>query len=186
MFKPLLLVTTLSALQQFTGTATTTYYAVVLMGDGKRLDKYTATIIYGVVRLLSTFIGGGLLRRFPRRPLLVCSSLCVALGMALLGFSNYLSHDTQEVSILVELLPLIAVNLVAVSYQLGLGPIGWAYIGELYPMDIRTVLSGFSAMIINIFIFLVIKTYPSLKESSLQPWGTYWLYSGVAVGHLEH
>ena len=51
-FKPLLLVTTLSLLQQFTGTATTTYYAVVLMGGikGQYIDKYTATIIYGFIR----------------------------------------------------------------------------------------------------------------------------------------
>ena len=52
-FKPLLLVTTLSALQQFTGTATTTYYAVEIlevMGEGGGLDKYNATIIYGIIR----------------------------------------------------------------------------------------------------------------------------------------
>ena len=52
-FKPLLLVTTLSALQQFTGTATTTYYAVEIlevMGEGGGLDKYNATIIYGLIR----------------------------------------------------------------------------------------------------------------------------------------
>ena len=52
-FKPLLLVTTLSALQQFTGTATTTYYAVEVlevMGEGGGLDKYNATIIYGLIR----------------------------------------------------------------------------------------------------------------------------------------
>jgi MFS family permease len=49
-FKPLLLVTTLSLLQQFTGTATTTYYAVTLMGEGKKIDKHNATIIYGFTR----------------------------------------------------------------------------------------------------------------------------------------
>jgi hypothetical protein len=84
-------------------------------------------------------------------------------------------------SLFLDLLPLLAVNLVAVSYQLGLGPIGWAYIGELYPVDMRTVLGGFSSMNINIFISLVIKTYPSLKASGLRPWGTYWLYASVAV-----
>ena len=129
-------------------------------------------------------MGGLLLRRFPRRPLLICSSLFVALGMALLGAASYISfhQDTQDQpSILLNLLPLIGINLVAVSYQLGLGPIGWAYIGELYPVDMRTVLSGFSSMMVNVFIFIVIKTFPSLKSSVLESWGTYWLYSTVAV-----
>ena len=51
-FKPLLVVTTLMLLQQFTGIATTSYYAIVLMGDGRWLDKYSATIIYGFIRCL--------------------------------------------------------------------------------------------------------------------------------------
>ena len=49
-FKPLLLVNILMLLQQFTGIATTTYYAVELLGDGKYLDKYSATTIYGFIR----------------------------------------------------------------------------------------------------------------------------------------
>ena len=49
-FKPLLLVNILMLLQQFTGIATTTYYAVELLGDGEYLDKYSATIIYGFIR----------------------------------------------------------------------------------------------------------------------------------------
>ena len=231
-FKPLLLVTTLSALQQFTGTATTTYYAVEIlevMGEGGGLDKYNATIIYGLIRccycqkqdmisdtdlcrLLSTFMGGLLLRRFARRPLLIVSSLFVALGMSLLGASNYISFNQPDLgnrettmhfhnhsmttttaqdelqepegtekSFFLNLLPLIGINMVAVSYQLGIGPIGWAYIGELYPVDMRTLLSGFSSMMVNVFIFIVIKTYPSLKVSALESWGTYWLYASISV-----
>ena len=157
-------------------------------------------------------MGGLLLRRFARRPLLIVSALFVALGMSLLGASNYISfnqthvanggttmhhnnHSTTtttaqdelqdpegtEKSFFLNLLPLIGINMVAVSYQLGLGPIGWAYIGELYPVDMRTLLSGFSSMMVNVFIFIVIKTYPSLKESALESWGTYWLYASIAV-----
>jgi len=182
-FKPLFLVTLLMLLQQFSGVATITYYAVTLMGDGKRLDKYSATIIYGFTRLASTLIGGLLLRKFARRPLLICSSLLVALGMSLLGASFYMSQnqEDEESSIIMEILPLISVILPAVAYQLGLGPIGWAYMSELYPVDMRSVLSGFSSMLTNLYIFLVVKTFPTLKESELQPWGTYWLYASVAI-----
>ena len=157
-------------------------------------------------------MGGLLLRRFARRPLLIVSALFVALGMSLLGASNYISFNqpdfvnrettmqytnysmttttTQDElqdpkgtvkSFFLNLLPLIGINMVAVSYQLGLGPIGWAYIGELYPVDMRTLLSGFSSMMVNVFIFIVIKTYPSLKVSALESWGTYWLYASIAV-----
>ena len=128
-------------------------------------------------------MGGMLLRRFNRRPLLVISSLFVALGMGLLGASSYLTSQatgTIETDLL-DFLPLIGVNIAAVSYQLGLGPIGWAYISELYPVDLRAALAGFSSMAINFFIFLVVKTFPALKASALESCGTYWLYAGVAV-----
>ena len=134
-------------------------------------------------RLLSTFMGGLLLRRFNRRPLLVISSLFVALGMSLLGASSYITsnaHETVDTHLL-DFLPLIGVNIAAVSYQLGLGPIGWAYISELYPVDLRAPLAGFSSMTINFFIFIVVKTFPTLKASALEVWGTYWLYAGIAV-----
>ena len=132
---------------------------------------------------MSTFMGGLLLRRFNRRPLLVISSLFVALGMGLLGATSYITSNAPETvdTHLLDFLPLIGVNIAAVSYQLGLGPIGWAYISELYPVDLRAPLAGFSSMAINFFIFLVVKTFPTLKASALEVWGTYWLYAGVAV-----
>merc|ERR1719367_2317814 len=34
---------------------------------------------------------------------------------------------------------------------------------------------------VNVFIFIVIKTYPSLKVSALESWGTYWLYASISV-----
>ena len=128
-------------------------------------------------------MGGMLLRRFNRRPLLVISSLFVALGMGLLGASSYFTNQATGTvkADLLDFLPLIGVNIAAVSYQLGLGPIGWAYISELYPVDLRAALAGFSSMAINFFIFLVVKTFPALKASALESCGTYWLYAGVAV-----
>ena len=138
-------------------------------------------------------MGGLLLRRFARRPLLVVSALFVALGMALLGASNYISLKQSDLhnigttaahndnystttttqgelqdpegsqnSFLLNLLPLIGINMVAVSYQLGLGPIGWAYIGELYPVDMRTLLSGFSSMHYGIRADILKKSYQKM------------------------
>ena len=63
--KPLILMTLLMFFQQFSGTATISYYAYEVMAStGSNIDQSDATIIYGVVRLLATFIGALLLRRF--------------------------------------------------------------------------------------------------------------------------
>ena len=100
------------------------------LSPGSNIDKSDATIIYGVVRLLATLIGALLLRRFARRPLLVVSALCVCLGMIVLGYTTHhnTSGGTEQVFV-TNYLPLIAVNFIAVSYQFGLGPVGWSYTG---------------------------------------------------------
>ena len=62
--KPLILMTILMFCQQFSGTATISYYAYEVMAStGSNIDKSDATIIYGVTRLAATFIGALLLRR---------------------------------------------------------------------------------------------------------------------------
>ena len=133
--KPLVLMTLLMFFQQFAGTATISYYAYEVMAStGSSIDQSDATIIYGVVRLLATLIGALLLRRFARRPLLVVSALCVCLGMIVLGYTTHHNNNntggTEEVFV-TNYLPLIAVNFIAVSYQFGLGPVGWSYTGQI-------------------------------------------------------
>ena len=120
--------------QQFSGNATISYYAYEVMAStGSNIDKSDATIIYGVVRLIATIIAALLLRRLARRPLLVLSALCVCLGMIVLGYTTNLKYNntagTEDVFV-TNYLPLIAVNFIAVSYQFGLGPLGWSYTGR--------------------------------------------------------
>ena len=190
------------------GTATITYYAVSVMEtSGSSLDKYTATIIYGVIRLIASSFGALLMRRFARRPLLIISSVCVSLGMIMLGYATYYNNvDDEERNTTVAMslntnttndldyveskdvksgfvanyLPLLSVNFIAVSYQFGLGPVGWAYTGytctspilpyrfsliaELFPVDMRAFLSGFCNFATNFYIFLVLKTFSSCKS----------------------
>ena len=99
---------------------------------------------------------------------MILTSLSVALGMALLGASSYIPAHTTGGSLpgLLNYLPLISVNIVAVSYQLGLGPISWSYSAELFPVDMRSSLSGYCSLMVNTYIFLSIKTFPGRKSNS--------------------
>ena len=104
-------------------------------------------------RMGATFAGALLMRRFARRPLLIISSFCVSAGMIMLGYSSQINHEyrtretdfnnnntttnetrwmdeEQSAGFVGNYLPLISVNFIAVSYQLGLGPVGWAYLGN--------------------------------------------------------
>ena len=82
------------------------------------------TIIFGISRLASQFLGSYLLLRFPRRQLFVASAGMTGLGMGLLGLANISD------AIKVRALPLISVMVAAIGYQFGLSPIVWSYAGN--------------------------------------------------------
>ena len=117
--------------QQFSGVATLTYYAYDIMEkSGSNINEYNAVIIYGVTRLAASSLGAIMMRRFNRKPLLIISSLCVSLGMSLLGYATFSNSKAtgSDLGFVANYLPLISVNFIAISYQLGLGPVGWSYI----------------------------------------------------------
>jgi len=202
-WKPLIIMLILLMVQQFCGIATITYYAVsVMASSGSAVNEYDASIIFSCVRLIGTSMGFFLLRRFRRRHLLVVSSLLTGFGMSLLGASAYLnetkptaayfnqttstnstSMTTPEDNVQSDLLgylPLIGVITAAVAYHIGLSPVPWSYTAELFPVDLRGRLSGVSNCMANIYIFVVIKSFPAVKES-FGGSGAYWMYSCFGI-----
>lgn len=68
--KPFMILTVYFMLYQFSGVNVVTFYAVEIFQDsGASMDKYTATIILGSLRLLFTIVGCAALRKCGRRPL---------------------------------------------------------------------------------------------------------------------
>lgn len=74
--KPFLILTVYFMLYQFSGVNVVTFYAVEIFQDsGASMDKYTATIILGTLRLIFTIVGCAALRKCGRRPLSFISGL---------------------------------------------------------------------------------------------------------------
>jgi len=81
------------------------------------------------MRLVGQMAGSYLLLHLPRRFLLVGSALSVAAGMAALGAAAHLNvgHENEGLKGALGVLPLIGITIVALAYQVGLGPIPWSY-----------------------------------------------------------
>lgn len=74
-YKPFLILLVYIIIYQFGGVNTITFYAVEMFGEtGSTMDKYTCTIMLGVVRLVFTVISIMSLRKFGRRFLTFVSS----------------------------------------------------------------------------------------------------------------
>ena len=105
---------------------------MLFQSAGSDLEPSTATIIVGVIQVVSTFISTLVVDRLGRRILLLISDCVMAICTLLRGIYFYLLNEHDDVSNL-GCLPLTSVCVFIVVFSLGYGPIPWMMVGELFP-----------------------------------------------------
>jgi sugar porter (SP) family MFS transporter len=135
--RPLLMVGVLLAVfQQITGINTVIYYAPsLLQGAGfGNSAALLANVVNGAVNVGMTIVAVRLLDRVGRRPLLLAGTAGMAVGMTITALS-FLggSHLTGTLAIVAVIGLLVYTG----SFAIGLGPVFWLLIAEIYPLKIR-------------------------------------------------
>jgi sugar porter (SP) family MFS transporter len=135
--RPLLYVGVLLAVfQQITGINTVIYYAPsLLQGAGfGNSAALLANVVNGAVNVGMTIVAVWLLDKVGRRPLLLTGTAGMAVGMVITALS-FLggSHLTGALAVVAVLGLLIYTG----SFAIGLGPVFWLLIAEIYPLRIR-------------------------------------------------
>jgi sugar porter (SP) family MFS transporter len=135
--RPLLAVGVLLAVfQQITGINTVIYYAPsLLQGAGfGNSAALLANVVNGAVNVGMTIVAVWLVDRVGRRPLLLTGTAGMAVGMAITALS-FLggSHLTGALAVVAVIGLLIYTG----SFAIGLGPVFWLLIAEIYPLKIR-------------------------------------------------
>jgi sugar porter (SP) family MFS transporter len=135
--RPLLMVGVLLAVfQQITGINTIIYYAPsLLQGAGfGNSAALLANVVNGAINVIMTIVAVWLLDRVGRRPLLLIGTAGMAIGMVVAALS-FLggSHLTGGLAIVA----VIGLFFYTGSFAIGLGPVFWLLIAEIYPLKIR-------------------------------------------------
>jgi sugar porter (SP) family MFS transporter len=144
--RPLLMVgVMLAVFQQITGINTVIYYApTLLQGAGfGNSGALLANVVNGAVNVGMTIVAIWLLDRVGRRPLLLSGTAGMAVGMAITALS-FLGgeHLTGGLAIVAVLGLLIYTG----SFAIGLGPVFWLLIAEIYPLRIRGAAMSVASM----------------------------------------
>ncbi len=168
----------LAVFQQFVGVNTVIYYApTILSATGlTNSASITQTVFVGVTNVVFTIIAVLLLDRVGRRKLLLIGTagLTVSLIVLAVYFSSpTLQHHAGDLA-LVGLLVYIA------SFAIGLGPVFWLMISEIYPSGIRSKSMSMATVANWGANFLVAATFLSLG-SLITRQGTFYLYGGLGV-----
>lgn len=175
--RPLVISITLAVLSQITGINTVIYYGAVLFryhaGQTDASSAIGANVIVGMVSFLATIIATLVVDRMGRKPLLLTGSAGMALSLGLLGAALRISPP--RTSLIVG-----AVLFYVGSFNIGLAPVTWVYIAELFPTAIRgramsvATLSLWAACLATAFSFLTLMRL-------LSPSGTFWLYATLSA-----
>ncbi|XP_042866283.1 facilitated trehalose transporter Tret1-like isoform X2 [Penaeus japonicus] len=132
--RPVVLIIALFILRELGGKAPVYSYTVYMFRSaGVELDAFYCTVFVGITRFGCTLVSAFIQDRLGRKPMLVASATASALALIAAGATVFLKVEGAS------WVPLAAMLVYVGAYALGLGPILWAYLGELLPTPVRSV-----------------------------------------------
>uniref|UniRef100_A0A182PCF2 Major facilitator superfamily (MFS) profile domain-containing protein n=1 Tax=Anopheles epiroticus TaxID=199890 RepID=A0A182PCF2_9DIPT len=191
--KPILITCGLMIFQRFTGASSFNFYAVTIFRKTfAGMNPHGAAIAVGFVQLLASMLSGLLIDTVGRIPLLIVSSIFMSLALA--GFGSCVYYGETSKMLLAEggmlpdvsmatgqndWIPLLCVLVFTVAFALGISPISWLLVGELFPLEYRAVGSSIATSFSYFCAFLSVKTFVDF-QSFLGLHGTFWLYACIS------
>ncbi len=170
----------LAIAQQITGINTVIYYAPSIFkfaGLSSASTAILASVGVGVVNVVLTVVATQLIDRVGRRPLLLVSLAGMAFSLFVLG----LAFSLPQLSGSLGWIAVASLMVYVGSFAVGLGPIFWLMLSEIYPLRIRGramsvgTIANWSANLIVALSFL------TLTQIMGKP-ATFWLYGLVSIG----
>jgi len=170
----------LAVIQQVTGINTVIYYAPTIFqeaGFQSAQASITATAGVGLVNVIMTIVSISLVDRVGRRPLLLSSLTGMLLSLVLLAIGFALGgHGLKWIGVC-SLVVYIA------SFAIGLGPVFWLLISEIFPLNIRGQAASIATTANWLSNFFVSLTFLSLLNGLGNVW-TFLVYAVLSAGGL--
>jgi sugar porter (SP) family MFS transporter len=168
----------LAIFQQIVGINTIIYYAPTILSftGSSASSAIGQTVVIGVTNLIFTIVAILLLDRLGRRVFLIAGTIGLTAALVVLGAffaSGTLRADAST-------LALIALVVYIASFAMGLGPVFWLMIAEIFPLEIRGPAMAVCTVANWLFNFIVSFTFLSLTSVIGKQW-TFWLYAAIGV-----
>ncbi|KAK2703228.1 hypothetical protein QYM36_018253 [Artemia franciscana] len=164
--------------QQLCGINAVIFYSASIFKDaGSTLDENVSSIIIGVVNLVSSTLAAVFIDRVGRRPLLITSCLIMSLSLLSLGGYFYLKENDPVNMARVGWIPLLLLMIIVGSFALGLGPVPWLLMSEIFSSDVRASASAVAVAVNWSCVFAVTKVFPTLVAK----FGSYLMFWSFAV-----
>lgn len=173
--KILIIGSALCFLQQWCGINTIFFYAPdIFAKTGAGLDSQLGQSVFlGVINVLFTLVAMRLTDKLGRKPLLITSAAGMGLMYIILGM---LFHYNMLQGYGVLIICMLTVAL----YAIGLAPLTWVIVSEIFPSSIRGIAMSISSSVLWIGCYLLTLTFPMLMQE-VGGSGTFGLYAVVCI-----
>jgi sugar porter (SP) family MFS transporter len=165
----------LAIFQQITGINTIIYYSPAILrmsGYPSAKAAILASAIIGVANVLITVVSIALVDRLGRRVLLLLSTAGMGLSLALIGLAFH--QKSESFVVFYEVIAYV------VSFGIGLGPVMWLLISEIYPTKIRGKAMSLATLTVWATNWVVTATFLSVIRAA-GPAITFWIYAFLCV-----
>ena len=177
LFKPwlrnaLIIAVGIMLVQQFVGINTIIYYAptvFLIAGFEGAKAAIAATIIVGVVNVLSTVVSMAVIDKIGRRKLYFIGLSGMAVALAALGFFFLFRENLGEG---MRFMIVGSILVYIFFFAISLGPLGWLMISEVFPLKVRGL--GMSIGSLSNWLFNAIVAFTFLKIA--------WGFTGIGIG----
>jgi len=177
--RPLLLVgLALAIFQQLVGVNTVIYYAPTILAKTGLTNSgsIAQTVFVGITNVVFTAAAVLLLDRVGRRPLLLIGTAGLTVALAILAV-YFLVPGIEKGA---PWLALAGLLLFIASFAIGLGPVFWLMISEIFPMGVRSKAMSVSTIANWLANFVVAGTFLTVTSLITQQ-GTFFIYTGIGV-----
>lgn len=150
--------------------AITAYTSYILKYADTDIDSKTATIIIFSLQVITGIIQAVLVDYAGRKILLLLSIVVTTVTTLIIGVVIYcLNHDMIDPTnvTVVGYIPLIGLILFYMGYALGLGPIPWMILSEIFPQELKSLGSSVANFVSWISSFIVVKLFLVIEDE----WG---------------
>jgi len=171
--------------QQITGINTIIYYAPTLLSAAGLGNSAAllANVVNGAVNVAMTIVAIRLLDRAGRRPLLLGGTAGMAAGMIVVALTFAIGGSQLHGG--AAYIAIAGLLIYTGSFAIGLGPVFWLLISEIYPVTIRGQAMSVATMANWGANFVVTISFLTLL-SALGNAGTFFLFAGLSVVALTY
>ena len=171
----------LAVFQQFVGVNTVIYFASTIIkyvGFSTNQSVMLAVMV-GLTNFVFTIVAVLILDRVGRRALLITGTVILTVALAVLGAYFQFHAFSQSAS----WVGIVCVIVYIVGFAIGLGPVFWLMISEIYPLAFRSHAMAI-ATICNWAANFLVSFYFLQETQAIGRGPTFWIYAAIAIAAI--